>query len=185
MHIPRMSLSKSHATEDCWIKEREEKKKKERNRQKAKKVKKRATSSSSDSETGSNSDTNSGPEKEKKHHVSKSQVKYGRTTHALKAYLGHSCSYHSDAATNNTIFITHPDSSALNHMCHKMNMFDPSSFKTLLKPIPISLGDDSKIFTTGKGTIHLTFNVNGRKREGKFSNILFILVTLLSVSQSA
>lgn len=33
------------------------------------------------------------------------------------------------------------------------------SFKALSKPIPISLGDNSKIFMTGKGTIHLLFNV--------------------------
>ena len=169
------------------MKEREEKKKKERNRQKAKKAKKRAASSSSDSETGSNSDTNSEPKKEKKHHASKLQAKYGRTTCALKACLGHSHSYHSDAAANDAIFIAHLDSGTLNHMCHKMNMFDPSSFKTLPKPILISLGDDSEIFATRKGTICLMFNVDGRKREGKFSNILFILdlkVTLLSVGQS-
>ena len=62
---PGCPCLKSHAMEDCWMKEREEKKKKERNRQKAKKAKKRAASSSSDSETGSNSDTNSEPKKEK------------------------------------------------------------------------------------------------------------------------
>ena len=52
----------------------------------------------------------------------------------------------------------------------------------------MSLGDDSEIFTTGKGMIQLLFNVDGRKKEGEFSDILFIpdlKVTLLSVGQLA
>jgi hypothetical protein len=52
----------------------------------------------------------------------------------------------------------------------------------------MSLGDDSKVFMTGKGMIHLTFNVDGKKKKGKFSKVLYIpdlKVTLLSVGQSA
>ena len=54
--------------------------------------------------------------------------------------------------------------------------------------IPISLGGDSKIFATRKGTICLLFNVNGKQKEGRFSDVLFVpelKVTLLSVGQSA
>ena len=73
-------------------------------------------------------------------------------------------------------------------MTHKLDLFDPTSFKTLLKPIPISLGNDSKVFATGKRTLHLLFNVDGRKKEGQFDNVLYVpelKVTLLSVGQSA
>jgi len=85
------------------------------------------------------------------------------------------------------VFIAHPNLGASNHMTHRLDLFDPSSFITLSKPIPISLGDNSEIFTTGKGTLHLMFNVDGKKNEGKFSDVLYIpelKVTLLSVRQS-
>lgn len=73
-------------------------------------------------------------------------------------------------------------------MTHKLELFNPTSFKTLSKPIPVSLGDDSEILATGQGTIHLLFNVNGRKSEGQFNDVLYVpelKVTLLSVGQSA
>ena len=73
-------------------------------------------------------------------------------------------------------------------MTHKMDLFDQASFKTLSKPIPISLGDESKVFATGKGTIRLLFNVDGKSKEGKFKDVLYVpdlKVTLLSVRQSA
>src|SRR5258706_713369 len=73
-------------------------------------------------------------------------------------------------------------------MTHKMELFDQSMFKKLSKPIPMSLGDDSEVFATGKGTIHLMFNVDGKKKEGKFKDVLYVpdlKVTLLSVGQSA
>ncbi len=72
-------------------------------------------------------------------------------------------------------------------MTHKMELFNQSMFKKLSKPIPVSLGDDSEVFATGKGTIHLMFNIDGKKKEGKLKNIFYVpdlKVTLLSVRQS-
>jgi hypothetical protein len=74
-------------------------------------------------------------------------------------------SYHSKT-TSGKVLIAHPDSGASNHMTHQQELFDPTSFKMFLKPIPISLGDDSEIFATGKGTLHLLFNVDGKQHEG-------------------
>lgn len=107
--------------------------------------------------------------------------------HVLKANLNCGRSYHGKIATND-VFIAHPDSGASNHMSHRWELFNSTTFKMLSKPIPISLGDDSKIFATGKGTIRLMFNIDGKKRKGEFSNVLFVpelKVTLLSVRQSA
>ena len=73
-------------------------------------------------------------------------------------------------------------------MTHKLKLFDLSSFKMLKKPIPVSLGDDSEVFATRKGTIRVVFKVNGKNKEGKFNDVLYVpdlKVTLLSVSQSA
>ena len=73
-------------------------------------------------------------------------------------------------------------------MTHRMELFDQTSFKKLSRPITVSLGDDSEVFATGKGTIRLMLNINGKKKEGKFNDILYVpdlKVTLLSVSQSA
>ena len=188
MHASQLSSSESHGTDDCWTKEREEqKKKKEKGWQKAKKAKKKASVSSSGSETGSDSDTDSEPTKNKRHHANRTQARREKTTRTLKASLNHSHSFHRKTSAD-TVFIAHPDSGALNHMCHKLELFDSESFRTLSKPIPISLGDDSEIFAMGKGTICLVFNVDGKKKEGKFSDVLFIpdlKVTLLSVGQSA
>ena len=86
------------------------------------------------------------------------------------------------------IFVAHADSGASNHMTHRKELFDPTSFETFTKPIPISLGDDSDIFATGKGTLRLKFNVNGKQKEGRFDDVLYVpelKVTLLSVGQSA
>ena len=71
--------------------------------------------------------------------------------------------------------------------CNK-SLFNPASFRMLSKPIPVSLGDNSEIFTTGKGTLQLLFNVDGKKKEGRFEDVLFVpklKVTLLSIGQSA
>ena len=73
-------------------------------------------------------------------------------------------------------------------MTHQMELFDKASFKKLPKPIPVSLGDDSEVFATGKGTMRLMFNVDGKKKEGRFKDVLYVpdlKVTLLSVGQSA
>jgi GAG-pre-integrase domain len=72
-------------------------------------------------------------------------------------------------------------------MTHRLELFDSTSFKTLSRPIAISLRDNSEIFTTGKGLIHLIFNIEGKKKEGRFEDVLYIpelKVTLLSVRQS-
>jgi len=73
-------------------------------------------------------------------------------------------------------------------MTHKLELFDSSSFKMLKKPIPVSLGDDSEVFATGKGMIRVVFKVDGKSKEGKFDNVLYVpdlKVTLLSIGQSA
>ena len=51
-------------------------------------------------------------------------------------------------------------------MTSKKTLFDPASFRMLVKPILVSLGDDSEIFMTVKGMICLLLNVNGKKKEG-------------------
>ena len=48
------------------------------------------------------------------------------------------------------------------------------SLKTLLKPIPISLGDHFEIFATGKGTLPLVFNVDEKQKEGRLEDLLFV-----------
>ena len=73
-------------------------------------------------------------------------------------------------------------------MTNKMELFNQVSFKKLSKPIPVSLGDESKVFATGKGTMRFMFNVDGKKKEGKFKDVLYVpdlKATLLSVGQSA
>ena len=83
----------------------------------------------------------------------------------MRASLNSTHSSH-DKLVANSIFIAHLDLGALNHMSHKLKLFDPDLFKTLLKVIPISLRDDSEKFVTGKGTICLMFNIDGKKKEG-------------------
>ena len=189
---PTCQRRKSHATEDCWTKEREEKDKKEQNKgkekkHKAKKAKKKDIESSSDSGTESSSESDSASTRKKRHHANRSQMKSERTLRVLKATVDgvRSCI---GKTTSTDVFIAHPDSGASNHMTHKFELFDPTSFKTLSKPIAISLGDDSEIFATGRGSIRLMFNIDGDKKEGRFNDVLYVpdlKVTLLSVGQSA
>jgi GAG-pre-integrase domain len=139
------------------------------------------------SETESGSDLDLRPTQRKCHHANKLQTNSKRTLQVLKATLNDAHSYHGKATAHN-VFITHPDSGASNHMTHKFELFNSTMFKTLSKPITISLGDNSKIFATRKGLIHLVFNVKGKKKEGKFEDVLYIpelKVMLLSVRQSA
>ena len=189
---PGCPRPKSHAIDDCWTKEKEtnaakDQKKDKEKRHRAKKAKKKAAVSSSDSETSSDSESGSEPAPAKHHRANKSQVKRGKTQRVLRASLNSTRSSRDKLVTNG-IFIAHPNSGASNHMSHKLELFNPDSFKTLSKAIPISLGDDSEIFATGKGTIRLMFNVDGKKKEGRFTDVLFVpelKVTLLSVGQSA
>lgn len=58
-------------------------------------------------------------------------------------------------------------------MTYDKTLFDPASFRIPSKPIPLSLGDDSEIFATGKGTLRLMFNVDGKKKEGQFEDVLY------------
>ncbi len=174
---------KTHPLEKCWTKERDEKKAKEAKedkKHKAKKAKKKAAVSSSESESGPEP---SGLEldcpKEKRHHV--------KTLRNLKVTIDCVHSY-CVKTPGDGLFIAHPDSGALNHMTHKKELFNQSLFKELQKLIPVSLRDDSEIFATGKGTICLLFNVDGKTKEGKFDDVLYVpdlKVTLLSVGQSA
>jgi hypothetical protein len=161
-------------------------KKEDKKKHKAKKAKKKSAKSSSESESSSDSSSDSEPETKKHHHAHRSHATSSKTLRVLKATFCHANSC--GKATTADIFIAHPDSGASNHMTHRRELFDPTSFKTLTKPIPISLGDDSEIFATGKGTLHLMFNVNGKQKEGRFDDVLFVpdlKVTLLSVGQSA
>ena len=148
-----------------------------------KKAKKKAVESDSESRSDSESDSDSELTHKKCHHANRMQVK---TLWCLKATLSNVRSCHGKMMMDN-LFIAHPDSGASNHMTHKLDLFDPTSFKKLSSPIAISLGDDSEIFATGKGTIHLMFNIDGEQKQGKFTNVSYVLelkVTLLSVGQS-
>jgi hypothetical protein len=178
-------------TEDCWMKEREEKEKQYKGNEKKYKAKKakrgKSIKSSLNSETESGSDSDSKSTQRKHHHTNRSQTNSKKTLQVLKATIDDVHSYHGKA-TAHDVFIAHPDSGVSNHMTHKFELFDSRMFKMLSKPIAVSLGDDSKIFATGKGSICLVFNVDGKKKEGKFKDVLYIpelKVTLLSVGQSA
>ena len=185
--FPGCYRPKSHATENCWAKEKEKRGKENGKKHKAKKAKKRVIESSSDSESSPDSSSDSEPPPKKRQHGHRSKVRSNRAIILLKATSRHIRSCHGKATAGN-LFIAHPDSGASNHMTHNIELFDPASFKTLSKPIPVSLGDDSEIFATGKGTLRLLFNVNGKQKEGCFEDVLFVpdlKVTLLSVGQSA
>jgi len=178
---------KTHATANCWVKEKEKRRKQSGKSHKAKKAKKRAVESSSESDSSSDSDSDSEPPPKKRQDAHRSEARANRAIVVLKATSPHIRSCHGKATTGG-LFVAHPDSGASNHMTHKRELFDSASFKTLSKPIPISLGDDSEIFATGKGTLRLLFNVNGKQKEGQFKDVLFVpdlKVTLLSVGQSA
>src|SRR5258706_6266680 len=183
---PGCYCPKTHATENCWANEREtcNKEKEKSAKYKAKKAKK--GKSNSDSETGSGSDLEDPPSK-KCHHANQSQVNSTMMLRTLKAstHLIHTC--HGKTMAED-VFIAHLDSGVLNHMTHKLELLDLASFEKLSTPIPISLGDDSEVFATGKGTLRLLFNVDGKKEEGSFKDVLFVpdlKVTLLSIGQSA
>lgn len=186
---PNCHHPKAHATKDCWTKEKEEheKVKADKKKQKAKKAKKKVVKTDSNSDMSSGSDSEDEPSTKKHHQANQSKSKSENRLKVLKvtSHCVHSC--HGKTPVDD-VFIAHPDSGTSNHMTHKMDLFNPSSFKTLAKPIPISLGDDLEIFMTGKGHIRLMFNVDGKQKEGHFDNVLFVpdlKVTLLSVGQSA
>ena len=179
--FPDCHRPKTHPTEKCWAKEKEEKDKESKEKDKKHKVKKaKKKAVKSDSDTGSGlepSESDAECTQKKRHHA--------KTLRSLNATVVHA---NRGKASGGDLFVALPDSGASNHMTHKMDLFDQASFKTLLKPIPISLGDESKIFATGKGTICLLFNVDGKSKEGRFKDVLYVLdlkVTLLSVGQSA
>ena len=182
---PECFHPKTHATENCWTKKQNKEGKKKHKAKKAKKVVESSSESESSPDLDSDSDSEPPPPK-KHHHAHQSQAKSKRTLRVLRASAHCTCSCH-EKATMENVFIAHPDSGASNHMTHRKELFNPASFEVLSKPIPISLGDDSEVFVTGKGTVHLLFNVNGNQKEGCFNNVLFIpelKVTLLSVGQS-
>jgi hypothetical protein len=80
---PSCQRPKSHATEDCWTKEREEKEKRYKGNEKKYKVKKakrgKSVKSGSNSETESGSDSDSRPTQRKRHHANRSQANSKRT----------------------------------------------------------------------------------------------------------
>ena len=178
---PDCRKPKTHPTDKCWAKEKDEKEEKEKKKKhKAKKAKKKAVESDSESESGSDPSESDSERTQKKHHHAKTIRSLMATVTEARAYRG--------KISESNLFVAHPDSGASNHMTHKMELFDQASFKKLSKPIPVCLGDDSEVFATGKGTIRLIFNVDGKKKEGKFKDVLYVpdlKVTLLSVGQSA
>jgi len=185
---PGCHRPKTHPIDKCWTKERESRNKGNEKKYRAKKAKKKVIESSSDSESGSDSsDSDSELPQKKRHHANRMQARSRMTLQVLKATVDHTRSYQGKA-NNQGVFVAHPDLGASNHMTHQLDIFDTSSFETLSKPIPISLGDDLEIFATGKGTIRLMFNIDGKRKEGEFSNVLYVpepKVTLLSIRQSA
>jgi len=186
---PNCLKPKTHPINKCWVKERDEKEKESAKKHKAKKAKKAKKKAAVESDSGlgsgsESSDSDTGKTRKKRHHANCSQA---RTLRVLKATTGRVRSY-KGRATGDGLFVAHPDSGASNHMTHKLKLFDSSSFRMLKKPIPVSLGDDSEVFATGKGMICVVFKVDGKSKEGKFDDVLYIpdlKVTLLSVSQSA
>src|SRR5258706_3060390 len=151
---PNCKRPKSHPIEKCWTMEKDEREKarKDKKKHKAKKAKKKATISSSSESSSESSESEAEQPKKKCHHA--------KMLRNLKATIDHAHSYHGKAS-GSSLFVVHPDSGASNHMTHNKELFNHSSFKDLLKPIPISLRDDSEIFATGKGMIHLLFNIDG------------------------
>ena len=190
---PKCRHPKSHVTEDCWTKEkdkheRDKAKKAKEKKYKAKRAERKVTSdsSSSNSESASDSGSESEPCRKSRHQAHRLKAKLTKTLRLLKATSHHVSPSHEKPAQ--TLFVAHLDSGALNHMTCDKSLFDPASFRMLLKPIPVSLGDNSKILATGKGTLQLLFNVDGKKKEGRFEDVLFIpklKVTLLSIGQLA
>ena len=89
----------------------------------------------------------------------------------LKATSHHIRSCHGKAITGN-IFVADPDPGALNRMALKIELFDLALFKTLSKPI--SPGNEFEIFAIGKGTLCLLFNVDGKQKEDRFEDVLFV-----------
>jgi hypothetical protein len=123
---------KTHATENCWTKEKEKREKK-KNKHKAKKAKNKAAESSSEYETSSDSDSDSDSDSEpppkKRHHTHRFRVNSKKTVRILKATSHHARSYHGKGAAEN-IFVAHPDSGASNHVTHRRELFDSPSFET-------------------------------------------------------
>ena len=130
---PRCPKPKTHPIDKCWTREREKKEKESAKKHKAKKAKKKATvESDSDSESGSDSsDSDTGRTQKRRHRPNRSQVK---TLRVLKVTIGRVRSYKGHA-TGDGLFVAYPDSGASNHMTHKLELFDSSSFETLKKPI--------------------------------------------------
>jgi hypothetical protein len=135
---PNCRRPKSHATEDCWTKQKEERDKANRKKHKAKKAKRRPAKTDSESGANSGSESDSEPKTKRRHHAHRSHAESNKTLRVLKAVSHHSRSCAKPTKSN--IFIAHPDSGASNHMTHKKELFDPGSFETLMKPIPISPG---------------------------------------------
>lgn len=80
---------------------------------KAMKVKKKVVKSNSKSESDSE------PTQKKCHHANKSYINPEKTLRVLKASLNHTHSCLGKTATNDDLFIVHPDSGASNHMTHR------------------------------------------------------------------
>jgi hypothetical protein len=131
-----------------------------RKKHKVKKAKRRSAESSSDSEASSGSDSDMKPEKKTHHHAHRLCIEPKQMLRVLRAVSHHiqSCA----KAMKHDIFVAHPDSGALNHMTNRQELFNLDLFETLKKPIPISLGDDSEIFATRRGRLHLMFNIDGK-----------------------
>jgi hypothetical protein len=57
-------------------------------------------------------------------------------------------------------------------MSSQCNLF--LSYRKLITPKPVRLGDDSIIYAYGTGTVSLSFNLNESKHEGMIKDIYHI-----------
>src|SRR5882757_7023247 len=85
---------KTHATANCWVKEKEKRRKQSGKSHKAKKAKKRAVESSSESDSSSDSDSDSEPPPKKRQHAHRSKARSNRAIVVLKATSPHIRSCH-------------------------------------------------------------------------------------------
>src|SRR5258706_942420 len=108
---PDCCKPKTHPTEKCWVKEREDREKEKNKKHKAKKVKKKADS-------GSKSESGSDP-LESDTECTQRKCHHAKMLRTLKATVVRAQSY-CGKVSGNTVLIVHPESGALNHMTHKM-----------------------------------------------------------------
>jgi hypothetical protein len=86
---PNCCCPKTHATDDCWTKQKDEQDKVSRKKHKAKKAKRRSAKSSSELEASSGSDSDTKPKKKTCHHAHRSRIEPKQTLRVLRAVSHH------------------------------------------------------------------------------------------------